>query len=135
MPDPFIVGLIIGFGLCMLGVVVPLIGTRHWDDIALYKQLKEAREGWDLCLAELRRRDGRLEAAEKQLRHMRAWSRQDMTGLTMAQVTDAFTQMCDDGLAALAGEGTVYPSDAACTRHLGEPWPCPQCAALAGRKP
>jgi hypothetical protein len=31
------------------------------------------------------------------------------------------------------GEGT-YPSDAACTRHLGEPWPCPKCAALAGEE-
>ena len=39
----------------------------------------------------------------KQLKHMRAWSRQDMTGLTMAQVTDAFAQMCDDAT-ALAGK-------------------------------
>lgn len=41
----------------------------------------------------------------------------------------------DARIAALAGEEKVgYPSNAACTRHLGEPWPCPKCAALAGEE-
>ncbi len=28
---------------------------------------------------------------------------------------------------ALAAEKKPYPADAGCTRHIGEPWPCPKC--------
>jgi hypothetical protein len=30
MPDLFVVGLIVGFGLCLIGVVVPILEFGYW---------------------------------------------------------------------------------------------------------
>jgi hypothetical protein len=45
--------------------------TKRIED--LRTRLEAAREGWDLCLAELKRRDKRLEAAEEGIRTAHSW--------------------------------------------------------------
>jgi len=44
-------------------------------------------------------------------------------------VKDAIRKAEDEEYVALR-EVANYPPDAGCTKHLGEPWPCPRCAAL-----
>jgi hypothetical protein len=87
--------------------------------------LDKALRAWEADL-------DRIEALEKDAKRYR-WLRdgnaycpeeQEVTG------GDDLDALCD---AAIAAPEKTYPADAGCTRHVGEPWPCPKCAALAAR--
>jgi hypothetical protein len=43
-------------------------------------------------------------------------------------------ETCPSHQAVLAAGERQYPADAGCTRHVGEPWPCPKCAALVAKE-
>lgn len=66
--------------------------------------LRQAEANIDSLNATIDALAAALRAEHAQLHHMRRWSRQDMTGLTTANITDAMTNMCDDGLNVAALE-------------------------------
>jgi len=99
-----------------------------------------ARAGAEACMSVLSPKDPFFQWLQIYLDHTAALSKRleaAVRALEIVMGDDSWhlAKTSRDAVeAALAGEEGVYPADAACTKHIGEPWPCPKCAALAGEE-